>query len=371
MYKNRFIQITLVRETGFVDETIVGSDDEFKYGFKNQDNEWVMRTGAITKFEVQNNVVVEKRILPAELRTDFRLKTTKNGESGTVTMYNLSEESVEFLPTPDRGAMIEIDAGYEDNHGIIWSGQVIRIQKQRKQSGDFEVKFTLGQSSTAFKRAEVFIENREDVTPYELIKEQLDKFRIPSVGLERMDCYVPEGDEQNYQYLGFPNYSFIGTMNDFLTHCLDLLKQLRYVESMSTDTETVVVPAGQPTKVLGIGTGTPVIKAGFTEKIGVVHFFWDVTYGDYAFPQEVEVVNISSNTGLIEVPTRMKDSKSKISLKHRLTPDIRSGRLIDIETSERNGRFLSGRYIIHSAVYRGSNYGKDHYVEIEALEERR
>lgn len=383
---NRFIQISLIRFKSTTDRELI--DQEYRsdmYYFSNENGLVVYPDYVRSTYEIRGETVVERLILPPSMISKFTLGTDNDGESGKLVVKNLSKSTAEFLSADADTAMVEIDAGYDDHHGIIWSGSVAMITRERQENGDIDTEFVLSSFDYLFSSAVVSISRSGKSDVYMLVSEILDRWRIPYDGLDSLwtDAFVED-------------YTYSGKLKGFIT---DILSNVQgYFHGWNDDgSPNIVIQSVKMDQGENFAHGDiietrnerfPYVEAKFKMYMGVVVFYIDTKtgmtvnapneFGKTATPyragsiydQTLErVIDVNARTGLIETPTTDMQSTTKLKFKHRLVPNINVGVFVRIELSDRNqDTGHSGIYQVTDIKHKGSNDSGAHIIVAEAKE---
>lgn len=112
-------------------------------------------------------VEVDGVTLPDILTVNFSINFSEqpDTDSGEVTIYNLSKDSVRRIK---KNSKIRISAGYDDDYGNIFYGQVLHIQTYW-DGVDKVTNITLGDSSTSYRRLQYSRSFAPNVTNDEIL----------------------------------------------------------------------------------------------------------------------------------------------------------------------------------------------------------
>lgn len=347
----RYVQITLEREEVSLD---LGSPIDT--GFPSNYVATASSVATTTERTVQ-------RKLSSELKCTFDFKTSSKGITGSVKVYNLAEESREFPFGGSNGvdgAVIIIDAGYDDNHGVILRSSIADINEYSSGS-DSITEYTIGSPSTRFDKNSASISIQSQTNLYDILLDSLDRAGVDYVN-ELQDRY--DSGAASLAVTELHNFAFHGTVADLFN------AKLPHIYSMEYGIPILVVPLHhrpqtleewqlgiEPAKKWTMGSIVHVAKF-HKDQLGFVRLFWDDA------PRILsDIVNISSETGIISVPIKKSKKKKRLTeVKHILIPQLVKSAIVRIKTSGKYGKLKDGDYKISEIKYKGSNYTGKHEV---------
>ena len=354
---NRFIQLTFFRRTttiqnlGQLFESIVSPE---------------------TRGVVQG---ADYMTLSSDLKVSFKIDSISKGWQGSIKIFNLSNESSEFLLSSDSDKnlmRVYVDAGYTNNHGAIASLFVKGVQ-QYKESGDFitEILVTGKQSQLNQKSAMSF---SGIATAFDIVTGALDDAMIPWVDditpyiekygvLETQNIWTAKdyamGNLEGVVNLKNDGYSYTGTVKSVLDKYI--IRVLFPVPSVRDS-----IYKDKPYR-----RGIKWRPCSYREdNNGVIHF----TVPEELLKEIDSEVFLSADTGLIEIPRpslyiprkKSHKTKKKLEIKHTLIPQIKLGGWVHLKLSGKYSKFKDGgKYLVSGIRYRGNNYDGEHTVSIE------
>jgi len=261
----------------------------------------------------------------AGLAIEFTLSKTVGGEpnEGEITIWNLDEGTANDIRVS--GKEIYIRAGYEENSGVIFSGDIRNVSQGRTHSGK------LG----AIKSE---VQNVQKGVNY------LTKIKIGGNYRKLTESYFAK--------------SYKGT-SDIRTIATDAAKAIGLAIDglgfLPAKTFEDFAFSGRAADLLDLITSEP-YPSSWYEDNGVIHFH------GFGTPITEVVHRISESSGLLGAPELLEDG---IRLTTMLNPAITLAHLIELESAQLPQ--ANGEWKIRSLEYSANNREDDHLIEIEAI----
>jgi len=243
------------------------------------------------------------------LTTEFTVNFSEEPEtySGEVTIYNLSKSTVRRIK---KGSIIRISAGYEQDYGNIFYGQVL-LANTYWDGVDKKTEITLGDSSTDYRRLYYSRSFAPNITNDEVIRHLLTR---AGLGI---------GDINTVKNITYPNGLLLqGRLQNLIAQRVNISGSKFYVNKM----RAYVRPRNKGNQI------------GFS---------------------------LSKDTGLVEIPEEIeKEIDEKVyrgySVKCLLNHQINVDNIIQIKSKTANGYFR-----VSSGTHDGSNKDNDYYTTME------
>ena len=98
-----------------------------------------------------------KKLDLSNLRVTFRIeqKTLQHPNVAYVRVYNMSREHSTWAKTLKEGGKLVLEAGYEDNIGVLFRGEIKQVESGRESPTDTYVKFAAAEGDRGYNKATV------------------------------------------------------------------------------------------------------------------------------------------------------------------------------------------------------------------------
>ena len=239
-----------------------------------------------------------------DLYMQFEIKKTLSStpNEGTATIYNLSD----FTETriKDSGTRIRIKAGYNGEYGLLFDGDVRKVERD-KQPPERQTVITLGGNYISLTEAVSNVSYQGPIPVGRVLLDTIDTFGLAYAGLDSLPIAV------------LNDFSFTGRTADLFDEILTPLGVQWYEDS------------------------------GF------------VLFSEVGTSTE-EVVLLNASSGLIGSPAVTDEGIKAVSL---LNHNIRPGGRVKVESE-----LVTGIYKVTQLVYRGDNREGDFFTEFLGAE---
>jgi len=249
----------------------------------------------------------------------FSIQRTRGAEPDTAVITIWGTDEALRNAMQKRGTPVDIEAGYDDNFGLLFRGEVRRVFFQvdgaetmfKIEAGDGDKALASQLRQQAFPRG---------ATPEQIVADLLDSLGAKADDAKRKisQLFSRNPDAQKAKQKGF---SVTGLAKDTLKTVLDSFK----IDYSIQDGTVIVAEKDKPSE---------------------------------NFPT---AVSLSSTTGLIGAPEQGEDGA--VSVTSLLQPGIRPYRQLQLKSQS-----IQGTYVVSKVEHRGDTHGQDWYSIAEATE---
>ena len=283
------------------------------------------------KYPVYGNNITSAREIsdPISIKFELHKSVLNDANFGEITLYNLSPDTEKEII--QQGSEVVLEAGYKDNKGIIFKGQLFQPIRGKSNNLDYYLKLIVIDGDSFIN-----LTWDSETIPANSTKRQLAEQILRSSG------NIDTGNINN-----LPNYN--------------------YIDGSEPVTERAKVIFGPPAKYLND-----------LAKMGNSTFHVDEGQASFFNPMDKDRVNshiINKDTGMIGLPQQVDNG---IEVKVLLNPSIKLGDMIKIDNKSVQIKEYSygqvpylldsdGLYRIIKIDYTGESRGQSWYTKIKAI----
>lgn len=302
---------------------------------------------------IQNRLsgkVIEIKDLTLTFDIKRSVDNKKESNTATVSVFNLSEDTLSLIDAQPRYCYLNLDIGYDGRVMNILLGDILNTSTKRSGT-ERETTFTIAEgfkSLNTVKISESFPENStiEDVLNYSLAQTDVSKGVIVGDGVKKKLTY------------GYPAHGTFRQVLDDICYGNDLEWMIANNRLYVKDKGGLLYPKAPLERVVVISANSGMIDIPFRHDVEGTRDIGQADIGDVeVLPQERKL----TKTGKVRKVTKEKYRRRGVKVVALINPEVIPNSLIKIESTT---TLLSGFYRVRTIQYKGDMRGNDWTMEI-------
>ncbi len=302
---------------------------------------------------IQNRLsgkVIEIKDLTLTFDIKRSVDNKKESNTATVSVFNLSEDTLSLIDAQPRYCYLNLDIGYDGRVMNILLGDILNTSTKRSGT-ERETTFTIAEgfkSLNTVKISESFPENStiEDVLNYSLAQTDVSKGVIVGDGVKKKLTY------------GYPAHGTFRQVLDDICYGNDLEWMITNNRLYVKDKGGLLYPKAPLERVVVISANSGMIDIPFRHDVEGTRDIGQADIGDVeVLPQERKL----TKTGKVRKVTKEKYRRRGVKVVALINPEVIPNSLIKIESTT---TLLSGFYRVRTIQYKGDMRGNDWTMEI-------
>lgn len=294
--------------------------------------------------------VIEIKDLTLTFDIKRSVDNKKESNTATVSIQNLSDETLSLIDAQPRFCYLNLDVGYDGLLRNILLGDIINTSTKRSGT-ERETTFTIGEgfkSLNTVKISESFPEETtiETVLNYSLGQTDISKGVIEGDGIKKKLTY------------GYPAHGTLRQVLDDICYGNDLEWMITNNKLYVKDKDGLLYPKAPLERVIIISAQSGMIDIPYRHDVEGTRDIGQADIGDVEIiPQERKL----TKTGKVRKVTKERYRRRGVKVVALINPEVIPNSLIKIESTTTQ---LSGFYRVRTIQYKGDTRGNDWLMEI-------